>query len=169
MCVSDSARELAQRYGADADKAMIAGILHDATKETPDEEQLALIEKAGMKITEEEKLNRKFYHQISGAAFAKAELGIEDEEILSAIRYHTTGKADMSLLEEIVYLADFISADRDYEDIDEIRKQTEIGKERGLLYATQYTISSVVRRGRFLHPDTVEAYNWILKTYFTKE
>ena len=166
MCVSDSAAQLAKRYGADENKAMIAGILHDATKETPDEKQLELIEKAGIEITDYEKQNPKFYHQLSGAAFARTELGIDDEEILSAIRYHTTGKAGMSLMDEIIYLADFISADRTYDDIDEIRRRTEISKEDGLLYATKYTIASVVKKGKYLHPDTVEAYNWLLETYF---
>lgn len=166
MCVSESAGKLAERYGADKEKAMIAGILHDATKETPDDEQLVLIEKSGLKITDFEKQNKKFYHQISGAAFAMAELGIEDEEIISSIRYHTTGKADMTLMEEIIYLADFISADRTYKDIDEIRKRTELGKEQGLLYATRYTIASVIKKGKPLHPDTVGAYNWLLEKYF---
>lgn len=169
LCVSESARQLAERYGADVNKAMIAGILHDATKETDENEQLLLIEKAGMKITDFEKSQKKFYHQISGAAFAKCELGIEDEEILSAIRYHTTGKADMTLMEEIIYLADFISADRSYLDIDEIRARSEIGKEEGLLYATQYTIKSVVSKGRLLHPDTVNAYNYFIQKYFSNK
>ncbi len=166
LCVSDSARELARRYGADEEKAMIAGILHDATKETDEKTQLELIEKAGMKVTELERSQTKFFHQLSGAAFAKCELGIEDEEIISAIRYHTTGHSNMTLMEEIIYLADFISADRNYPDIDEIRKQTERGKEYGLLYATKYTIKSVVDKGKILHPDTVDAYNYFLKTYF---
>lgn len=166
LCVAESAKALAKRYGADEEKAEVAGILHDVCKETDLSEQLAVIEKAGMTITEFEKASKKFYHQISGAAYAKTVLGIEDEEILNAIRCHTTGKADMSLLEEIVYLADFISADRDYEDIDKIRAEAEKGREYGLLYATRYTIKSVVKESKPLHQDTVNAYNWLLNTYF---
>lgn len=169
LCVAQCAAKLAKRYGADEEKAMVAGILHDAMKEATPQEQLEVIEKAGMVISDFEKSQLKFYHQISGCAFAKSELGITDEEILGAIRYHTTGKQDMSLLEEIVYLADFISDDRDYDDIDNIRKEAEKGKEYGMLYATAYTIKSVVKKGNFLHPDTVNAYNWLLKTYFSKK
>ena len=104
-------------------------------------------------------------HQASGSAMAKI-LGIEDEEILEAIRYHTTGKANMTMLEQIIYLADFISADRDYKDIDIIRKETQRGIEYGLLYGTAYTIKSVASRQILLHPMTVEAYNWIIDEYF---
>lgn len=168
LAVAQSAVELAERYGVDTEKAFTAGILHDVMKEATQEEQLDMIKRAGMSLTPLELANEKFYHQTSGAAFAKAELGIDDEEILSAIRYHTTGKADMTLMEEIVYLADFISADRDYRDVDIMRAMTASSKEEGLLYGTRYTITSVVNKGRILHPDTVEAYNWILNTYFKK-
>lgn len=166
LCVAESARALAKKYGADEEKAEVAGILHDICKEADLDEQLEIIEKAGMTITEFERNSKKFYHQISGAAYAKVVLGIEDEEILNAIRYHTTGRANMSLMEEIVYLADFISADRDYDDIDRIRAEAECGKEYGLMYATRYTIKSVVKKGNPLHSDTVDAYNWLLSAYF---
>lgn len=166
LCVAKSAKELALRYGADAQKAEVAGILHDSMKESSKGEQLRVIEMAGMSLTELELSQKKFYHQTSGAAFAKAVLKIEDNEILDAIRYHTTGRADMSLMEQIVYLADFISEDRDYDDVDIMRQKVEISKEEGLLYATRYTIVSVINKGRLLHPDTVDAYNWILEKYF---
>lgn len=168
LCVAESARELAKKYGADEHKAEVAGILHDVCKEEEPEVQLEIIKNAGMTITDFEKAGKKFYHQISGCAYAKSVLGIEDEEILGAIRYHTTVKADMTLMQEIIYLADFISADRDYKDIDNIRKEAEKGKEYGMLYATVYTIKSVVKKRKPLHPDTVAAYNWLLNKYFNK-
>lgn len=168
MCVAESAKELARRYGADEEKAEVAGILHDVMKESSKKEQLAVIEQAGMSLTELELKQKKFYHQTSGAAFAKAVLGIEDDEILNAIRYHTTGRTNMSLMEQIVYLADFISADRDYDDVDIMREKVKLSKEEGLLYGTRYTIVSVINSGKILHPDTVDAYNWILDEFFAK-
>ena len=155
LCVSQSAKKLAERYNQDVEKAEIAGLLHDITKETGKAAQLHPFDKRG----------DKFLHQASGSAMAKI-LGIEDEEILDAIRYHTTGKANMTMLEQIIYLADFISADRDYKDIDIIRKETQRGIEYGLLYGTAYTIKSVASRQILLHPMTVEAYNWIIDEYF---
>lgn len=162
LCVSESAVILAQRFGADVHKAEVAGILHDITKESTPSAQLEIIDKAKMNITDFEKSQVKFYHQISGAAFAKAELGIDDDEILNAIRYHTTGRANMSLLEQVVYLADFISADRNYKDVDIMRAELEKGKRNGLIYATSFTIKSVVDKGNLLHIDTLNAYNWLI-------
>lgn len=164
LCVAESAKKLAKQYGADENKAAAAGILHDVMKEAPLDEQFEVIKKAGMQITELEKGQKKFYHQIAGVAFAKAELGIDDEEVLNAIRYHTTGRDNMSLMEQIIYLADFISDDRDYKDVDIMRQKVEEGKEEGMLYATAYTIRSVVKKGKILHPDTVNAYNWLIKS-----
>ena len=157
ICVSKSARKLAAKYGADEEKAEIAGILHDVMKEDSKREQLRMMEKAGMTITPFEKSQKKFYHQIAGAAFAKAELKIDDDEIISAI-------ADMTLLEQIVYLADFISEDRDYDDVDVMRQKAYTDLYDAMLYACAYTIKDVVNQGRLLHPDTVNAYNWLVNS-----
>ncbi|MDD6728529.1 MAG: bis(5'-nucleosyl)-tetraphosphatase (symmetrical) YqeK [Eubacteriales bacterium] len=169
LCVAESAKQLAEKYGADTEKALVAGLLHDSMKESSREEQLEYVKLAGIEMTPFEKTEKKFLHQVSGAAFAKVRFGITDEEILGAIRYHTTGRANMTLLEEIVYLADFVSADRDYDDVDVMRAKTESSKEEGLLYCTKYTISSVVEKGKILNTDTVDTYNWILQKYFSKE
>lgn len=167
VCVAESAVQLAKRFGADEEKARVAGILHDVMKEETKENQLAVIEKAGMKMTELEKKNKKVYHQMSGAAYVKEELGITDDEIINAIRYHTTGRRSMSLLEKIIYLADFISADRDYEDVDVMRRKVEEGMEEGMLYAFRYTIVDLVNQCKEIHPDTLDAYNWVIEE--TKE
>lgn len=167
LCVAECAVKLAKRFGADENKALAAGLLHDVCKETEPLKQLEIIRQAGMSITPLEKKSIKFYHQISGAAFAKTQLGITDCEILDAIRCHTTGKGNMSLLDEVIYLADFISADRDYDDVEVMRQQTEKGREYGLLYAARYTIMSVAKNDKILHPDTVELYNNILIKYFS--
>lgn len=163
VCVAESAVQLAKRFGADEEKARVAGILHDVMKEESKKTQLAVIEKAGMKMTELEKKNKKVYHQMSGAAFVKEELGITDEEIINAIRYHTTGRRGMSLMEKIIYLADFISADRDYDDVDVMRSKVEEGMEEGMLYAFRYTIVDLVNQCKEIHPDTLDAYNWVIE------
>lgn len=168
VCVSESAKALARRYGADENKAELAGILHDICKEDSLDDQLDIINRAGYSMTELELNNKNCYHQLSSSAYAKVVLGIDDDEILNSIRYHTTGRANMSLMEEIIYLADFISADREYKDIDIVRQETEKGKEYGMLYATKHTIKSVIDREIPLHPDTLDTYNWLIKTYFKK-
>lgn len=168
VCVAESAVALAKRFGADEEKARVAGILHDVMKEASLEEHLAECEKAGVQMSELELKNKKLHHQISGAAFVKCELGIEDEDIINAIRFHTTARENMSLLEQIIYLADYISDDRDYEDVDVMRRKVSQGLESGMLYAMRYTIVDLANHARPIHPDTVSAYNWVINN-FVKE
>ncbi|MBQ7202609.1 MAG: bis(5'-nucleosyl)-tetraphosphatase (symmetrical) YqeK [Eubacterium sp.] len=161
MCVAKKAKELAQKHGLDGDKAYIAGILHDVTKEEDYDIQRELIEREE-KMTPLEINNKKVYHQMSGASFVKNVLGIEDEDIIGGIRYHTTGRENMTLFEMIIYLADFTSDDRDYPDVDIMRKKTDENLLDGMLYSLSYTITSIVKQGRQIHPDTINCYNYCL-------
>lgn len=159
LCVADEAKRLAEKYGGDPDKAYLAGLLHDITKNAPDEEHLQIFKEFGIILTDIEKNAKKLWHAMSGALYVKSILGINDPEIIDAIRYHTTAKADMSLMAQILYLADFTSKDRDYEDVDVIREYVDESLEKAFVYALQYSITDLVNQGRAVHPDTVEAYN----------
>ena len=162
MCVAEKAEELAKKHGLNAEKAYIAGVLHDITKEMPYDEQCRLIEENGHTLTEAELANKRVLHQMSGAAYVKNVLGITDGEILGGIRYHTTGRANMMVFEMIIYLADFTSADRSYPDVEVMIAETEKGLFSGMLYSLRHTIVSVASENRTLHPDTVHCYNWVL-------
>ena len=157
--VAKEAVRLAKKYGADPVKAELAGILHDATKETPDAEQLELIERAGIVLTPLERCTRKLWHAISGAAFVQVELGITDPEIINAIRYHTTGRAGMSLLEKVIFIADFTSAERDYEGVDRMRKAADKSLEEAMIEGMSFTISDLAQRRLAIAPDTFMGYN----------
>ena len=159
LCVADEAKRLAVKYGADPEKAYLAGLLHDITKNAPDEEHLKIFKDFGIILSDVEKNAKKLWHAMSGAAYAEHILGINDPEIIDAIRYHTTAKADMSLLAKILYLADFTSADRDYEDVDVIREYVDISLEKAFIYALQYSIKDLVDLQKAVHIDTVAAYN----------
>lgn len=159
LCVADEAVRLAQKYGGDTEKAYLAGMLHDITKNATAEEHLHIFTKFGIMLNDIEKNAEKLWHAISGAAFIKHELGIVDDEIITAVRYHTTARANMTQLDKILYLADFTSADRDYDDIDIMREKVEISMEAALNYALSYTINDLVSRGKPLHLDTINAYN----------
>ena len=142
---------LADVFGCDKDKALIAGALHDCAKELPLEQQSELARKySGDLFTE-----KKLLHSPAGATFAREQFGIEDKEILDAICYHTTGRGNMSILEKIVYLADKIEPSRDYTDLTPIRAAAE----KDLDSAMRMTASSVkdkfVSQGRDIHPMTV--------------
>ena len=162
LCVAAEAKKLAETYGGDCDKMYIAGLLHDITKNKTDTEQLQLCEKFGIMLTATEKEAPLIWHQITGAEYVKQELGIDDFDIISAIRYHTTGKPDMTLSEKIVFTADLISADRNYPDIKEIRAAADRSLEDCIIRVLQFTIADIVSKGNPLHPDTLNAYNYLL-------
>ena len=157
--VAKEAVRLAKKYGADVQKAETAGTLHDATKETPDSEQLELIERAGIVLTPLERSTRKLWHAISGAAFVQVELGITDEDIINSIRYHTTGRAGMSLLEKVIFIADFTSAERDYDGVDKMRKLADKDLDEAVLEGMSFTIADLAQRKLTIAPDTFMGYN----------
>lgn len=157
-CVSESAVQLAEIYGADPEKARIAGLMHDIMKNASPEEHKAYA--PGM--TELELANHKVWHQFSGAGFLRENGIITDEEILGAVRWHTTGRAGMTLLEKIVYTADFVSADRDYKDVDVVRRLACISLEHAMLYTSRYTVSKLVSADKVIHPATLDCYNEML-------
>ncbi len=160
-CVSESAGILAERYGADVEKAKLAGLLHDVTKRLHSDEQMDLIGE----MTPLEKANPKVWHQISAPVFLRSRNILNDEEILEAIRWHTTGKADMTLLSKIVYVADFISSDRDYTDVETVRKLATISLEHAILYTSRYTVRDLALKDRPIHPSTLDCYNDMLKHF----
>ena len=159
LCVADEAVRLAKKYGGDTEKAYLAGLLHDITKNASEEEHLHIFREFDIMLNDIEKNAEKLWHAISGAAYIEHMLGINDTEIITAVRYHTTARKNMTQLEKILYLADFTSADRDYDDVDIMRQKLEISMEDALRYALSYTINDLVSRDKPLHLDTVEAYN----------
>lgn len=160
--VADSAKYLAVKYGEDKDKAYLAGLLHDVMKNASDFESLSVIYKAGIEMTECEKANKKLWHAIAGAAFVKTELGITDEDFINSIRYHTTARRGMSLLEKIIYVADYISAERSYPDADVMRNLADKDLDKAILYSLKYTIGSLVKRNSVIHPDSLDLYNELI-------
>lgn len=154
-CVSECAAILAEKYGADPEKARLAGLLHDVMKNASDAEHFIYMDN----LSSIELHNRKVWHQISGEGFLKENGIISDGEILGAVRWHTTGRAGMTLLEKIVYVADFISADRKYKDVDVVRRLAQLSLEHAILYTSRYTIEKLAGSDMLIHPATVECYN----------
>ena len=141
---------LADVFGCDKDKALIAGALHDCAKELPLEKQLELAkEYSGDLFTE-----KKLLHSPAGATFAKEDFGIEDKEILDAICYHTTGRGDMNTLEKIVYLADKIEPSRNYTDLTPIREAAEKDLDSAMRMTAAAVRDKFVSQGRDIHPLT---------------
>ncbi len=156
--VAVEAKRLAALYGANTRKAYTAGLLHDITKELPQKEQLQMADDFGIIMTDLEKRAPKLWHAITGAAFIQNSLEIKDTEIIDAVRYHTTAKKDMGLLCKILYLADYTSADRDYDGVEQMREAVDKSLDEAMLIATQFTVNDLASRGLPIHPDTVEAF-----------
>ena len=166
--VSKEAVKLAKRYGGDEEKAAIAGILHDITKEMPKEEQLQIMLDSGIILDDIQKNAPKLWHGISGSVYIKKHFGIEDEDILNAICYHTTGRAGMSLLEKIIFVADFTSEERTYKGVATMRKKSRKSLEDTMLYGFKFTFSDLSSRELAIHPDELACYNEIVLNNPTK-
>ena len=160
VCVAEMAEHLARKFGADMEKAWTAGILHDILKEQSPEDQLKMMDEFGIILTDEERPAQKLWHAILGAAYLERELGISDREILDAIRYHTTARANMTLLEKVVFVADFISADWKFEGVEVLRQAAETSLDQAVLLGASMTIQDLAERHHTIHPDTIAAYNW---------
>ena len=157
VSVMYTAASLAMCHGADVQKAVLAGLLHDCSKNMPDEEQIALCERENDPLSEFERSNRLLLHAKSGALTARLRYGVEDEEVLDAIRSHTTGRAGMSLLEKIIYVADYIEpARRTLPGIDEVRYQAFHDLDRCIYMISSHTLDYLLTKNMSVDPRTEE-------------
>ena len=158
--VAEEARKLAEKFDyADKEKAYITGLLHDICKEIPKEEQLEMVKKSKLNVSEVELCTPPLFHAVAGAWYAENVLNIHDDDMLNAVRYHTVGRANMSKLEKIIYLADLISADRNYKDVNKMRKLAYQSLDKAMLEALKFSVTDVVAKGSMLPYHTIEAYN----------
>ena len=123
LMVAKAARTLAKQYNVDSENAYKAGLLHDVMKNESRENQLREIKLAGIELEDDELENDKLLHAPAGAAYVINNMEERDKDLINAIRYHTTGRRQMSQLEKIVYVADLISADRTYDDVEVVRQK----------------------------------------------
>jgi len=165
MGVRDCAVMLAERYGADVAKARLAGLLHDCAKGLSKQEMISRAVEAGVELGPEEFRSEALLHGAVGAVVARQVFGVQDPEILSAIECHTTGKRNMALLDKIIYLADYIEPNRDFPEVEDLRRAAMEDLDKAVLMALRRTIKHVLDTDRFLHPRTVEAWNDMLKRF----
>ena len=122
---------------------------------------ISFFEKEEILLSAVEASAMKLWHAMAGARYLEKEYGLSDE-IITAVRYHTTGRAGMSLLEKILFIADFISLDRNYNGVEDMRKRAEISLEYAMEEGLRFTIEDLARECKPIHPDTVSCYNEIL-------
>lgn len=160
--------KLARRWGADPVKAARAAILHDCTKYLEREEQLRLCEKYGIVLDSLERSAVKLLHSKTGACVARHVFG-ESDDIFEAIYWHTTGKADMKLLDKILYIADYMEPNRDFPGVERLRKLAYEDLDAAVLAGCETSIQEMEDRGLLVHQNTIAARDWLAgKTKGTK-
>ena len=160
--VSKVAKKLAQAYGADEKKAEIAGLLHDITKEMPEDEQLKLFESEGIILDDVERSTNKLWHSISGTIYVKKYLNIQDADILNALMYHTTARSNMSLLEKIIVMSDFISEDRQYDNVEYMRSLAFENLDKAVIYGLKIQMEFLFEQNKPIAVNMLNAYNDII-------
>ncbi len=161
--VAETAEALANRYGSDAEQAYVAGMVHDYGKRYQTQELLQKAEELKLPLDWITLCQGKLLHAPVGAALLDSELGIEDSAIIGAVTYHTTGRVGMTLLEKIVYLADYIEPGRVFEGVEAIRASAQISLNSALLQSVNGAIKSVLDRDLLLHPRSVAFRNSLLQ------
>ncbi len=161
--VMKRAIEYAKVYGENEKYAKIAGILHDVAKEVPKEERIENAKKQGVELDSIELQSKGLIHAKVGAKIAEDRFECP-MEICEAIKYHTTGKANMTMLQKIIYIADATSDERDYPDTEYIKNMVMVGDiDYAILYFSAKIIVDCLDRGKLCHPDAMFCYNYLLE------
>ncbi len=162
LAVSIEAARLAKHYNYDANRAKLAGILHDCAKDVEINKQKHYAKNCGFFIDDLTYKMPQLIHAPASVYISREILKISDIEILSAIRYHTTGKADMSIIEKIIFLADIIEPGRKFKCLAKLREMAYKNLDKAVLYALDFSIAYIIKNKSILHFDTVDARNYLL-------
>lgn len=160
--VVEVAEKLAIQYNADAKKARIAALLHDAAKNMNIDELIRISKENNHEIDEDYYNSPQLLHGVVGAYIAKNTFGIEDGDILDAIIYHTTGRANMCLLEKIIYVSDYIEASRNFQGVESLREIAYKDLDEAVIECSENTIRYILSKKLLLHKNTIEARNYLL-------
>ena len=156
--VSKTAKKLAELNQYDEDKAALAGFIHDYAKQVSVEEYREVIKTKGF---DQDLLNwnRSIWHGIVGTYFIQRDLKITDSEILTAVRRHTTADVEMTTLDKIVFMADYIEPGRSFPGVEEARKITYANLDKGVGYQLAHTLEFLIEKRDKIYPRTLDAYN----------
>ena len=159
--VYETAIKMAAHFHADGKKVGLAALIHDCGRQIPQEESVARAKELGIQVDPVEEAQPILLHAKLGVYYAIHKYGVDanDKEVLDAIRYHSTGKADMTDTAKIVFLADLIEPGRDFEGVEEIREASFRDLDKGMLLSYDNTIRYLLEDGLLIHPDAVAGYN----------
>ena len=157
--VADEAKKLARRYGADEKKAELAALFHDMCRSMPVEEADRYVDELGLPSSLKGNVN--LAHSKVAAALMKRDFHIDDEDMINAVAFHTTGRAGMSTLEKIVFLADAIEPGRDYPSVKELRRLSYEDLDEACISSLSHTVGYVEKKGELMDPDTISALDYL--------
>lgn len=160
--VMETAIALAKQYGGDEQKAELAAIFHDYAKFRPKDEMKEIIIEQGFPQNLLE-FNSELWHAPAGAYLAEKEAGIIDPEVLEAIRFHTSGRPGMTLLDKIIYLADYIEPGRHFPGVEEVRNVAKENLDKALIMAVKNTIIFLLKKNQTVYPETFYTYNDLIR------
>ena len=161
--VADTAEELARVHGLDSDRARLAALLHDAARELPADEFLGLAHDWDLPVGEPERENPKLLHGPVAAELARRELGVEDGEVLDAVREHTTGRAGMGPLSLVLYVADKVEPARDYPSVGRLRRLARGDLRGAAAESLRRSVAHNEELGRPTHPASIGTLAWLDK------
>ena len=156
--------EYAEIYGANIEDTRIAALAHDIAKQIPQEESFELLKKYNIELDEIEKENFNLIHSKLGAEIVKEKYGFNDD-IINAIKYHTTGRENMSILEKIIFLADATEENRTYKELDMLVSMIKDDIDEGMIYTFNWTFNDITNKRFLLHLNSVKAYNYLVKKH----
>ena len=156
--VEKAARELAEYFGLDVEKAGLAGLLHDYAKKVSDEEFLSLIDKYRLD-PDLKNWGNNVWHGMVGIYKIQEDLDLQDSEILRAIEIHTVGADQMTDLDKVIYVADYIEHNRAFPGVDQAREIASLSLNKAVAYETARTVEHLARQGLPIYPQTLETYN----------
>lgn len=160
--VMETAVDLAKKYGYDEKKAELAAIFHDYAKYRPENEMKSIIieQKMPKELLD---FHPELWHAPVGSYLVKTEVGIEDVDILNAIAYHTTGRPNMTLLEKIIFIADYIEPNRNFPGVEQVRDLVKTNLDGAILQSLKNTIIYLTKKNATIYPDTLYTYNYFIK------
>ncbi|HJA25104.1 MAG TPA: bis(5'-nucleosyl)-tetraphosphatase (symmetrical) YqeK [Candidatus Fournierella merdigallinarum] len=162
--VKNEAVEMAKRFGASEEKAALAALLHDAAKELPKDELLQILRENAIIAGDAENSPPPVWHGVAAAILAQTRWGVEDQEVLDAIRYHTTGRPGMTKLDKIIFLSDMISAERDYPEVEELRQLAKQDLDVAVTVALRYNVEWMEACGKTIDPLSRQALDDLEKS-----
>lgn len=165
MNVAQICTELAQKHGSDEEKAFLAGLLHDIKKEETPNAMKSLAILSDMDISDEEMQTPALWHAPAGAYYIGKSLKITDTDLLNAVRYHTAGRDNMSMLEKIVYLGDLTSEDRSYKDVEKYRKMSFDDLDSAMYFALKHSVEETLDKCGLVPPCTISGYNYFAELF----